>query len=457
MSSLATEARRSGTDPFADLSRNFLDAVADGRLAADDLAGEPVDPREIGRYYGRLAAGEAGAAHLDWERLPRAMRVRRRRRASLPPARREVEPYAVADPSVARFDGSPMRFAVIGCGDIGYLNARAIAAATGAEVSICHDANPALAEAVAASFGGSVATDLEQALDPERADAVFLSVPHDLHTPLVARAAEAGLSVVVEKPLAHDLAAAEEAVAAAERAGIAFSVCFAFRYHRTVQAARELVRFGALGDLRGSSVLFHADKPPSYWLGGFSGRAASGWRASRARAGGGVLVMNLAHYIDLIRFIAGIEAISVTGFERTDPGAEVEDAIALGVTWDGGAIGSFSASASTRGAPPTRFELWGERGTVRLEPESAGLHGRRARRGRDRRLGAAGARRRRQHAPGVRRAVCRGGPRRAGARHHRRRRTRRPGLHRRGVPLDRRRRAGADRPPGVSGLTGAAE
>ena len=117
--------------------------------------------------------------------------------------------------------------------------------------------------------------------------------------------------------------------------------------------------------------MFHADKPPSYWSGGFSGRATSGWRERRSRAGGGVLIMNLVHYVDLIRYVAGAEPAWVSGIARADDGAEVEDAVALSVGFAGGAIGTLSASASTRGAPRNRFELWGDVGTLRLSPDAA--------------------------------------------------------------------------------------
>jgi predicted dehydrogenase len=262
-----------------------------------------------------------------------------------------------------------LRFAVIGCGDIGLHNAVAISGAANAEVALSHDAAPGLAAAVAERCGGEVAPSLEAALDRSRVDAVFLSVPHDAHVSLAVRAAEAGLHVAVEKPLAADLAGAERAVAAAAAAGVALSVCFPFRYEPAVLTARALVCAGALGPLRGATVVFHADKPPSYWRGGFSGRASSDWRGRRDRAGGGVLIMNLTHYVDFIRFVTGVEPEWVSA--RTDPGAEVEDAVALSVGFEGGAVGTISGSASTRGIPPNRFELWGEVGALRIEPDPA--------------------------------------------------------------------------------------
>lgn len=370
ISALATEAKRDATNPFGELARVFLDALAAGRMDVSDLVGEAVDPREIALAYRRLGRGELTTGHLDWTRIPRSERVRRR----LPAAPPVLTTPALALPAPAspqRSVGRPLRFAVIGCGDIGFTNARAIAAADGAEIALVYDVVPALAANVATQFGGTAAPSLEAALDPQRADAAFICAPHDLHVPLAVQAAAAGMHVVVEKPLAADLPGAQRIVAAADAAGVALTSCFSFRYDAAVQLARGLVDAGALGELRGATVLFHTDKPPSYWSGGFSGRAVSDWRASRDRAGGGVLIMNLTHYVDLLRHVAGAEPVWVAGGARTDDGAEVEDAVALSVGFRGGAIATFAGSASTRGGPSARFEIWGDVGTLRLTPEPA--------------------------------------------------------------------------------------
>ena len=80
--------------------------------------------------------------------------------------------------------------------------------------------------------------------------------------------------------------------------------------------------------------------------------------------------MNLTHYVDLVRHVTGAEAEWVSAVARTDDGAEVEDAVALTVAYDGGGTGSLAASAGTRGAPGSRFEVWGDTGTIQLEPEA---------------------------------------------------------------------------------------
>jgi len=114
------------------------------------------------------------------------------------------------------------------------------------------------------------------------------------------------------------------------------------------------------------------DKPPSYWVGGFSGRAHSSWRASREQAGGGLLIMNLCHYIDLVRHLTGAEADLVTARAHAmEPMAEVEDAVSVSVRYANDALGSFFGTAALRGSDPsTELRLWGNDGQIAIEPKS---------------------------------------------------------------------------------------
>jgi predicted dehydrogenase/NADPH:quinone reductase-like Zn-dependent oxidoreductase len=369
ISALAVEARRSGADPFAELGTIFLDGLRTGAIRADDLAGEAVDPREIGLMYRRLAEGSLGSAYLDWSRIPREERAQRRgflAAPRLPPMTCSVQPQTRPAASATP---RPLRFAVVGCGDIGLSNARAVSRAKNAELVIVHDSIPQLAEAVARRHGGTVVPTLEQALDKKLVDAVFLSVPHDLHASMIADAAAKGLHILVEKPLAVDLSSAAAAVEAARAAGVILSVCFPYRYEAAPAAGIELVRGGALGSLRGASVAFHADKPQSYWHGGFSGRASSDWRMSAERSGGGVMIMNMTHFVDLLRHMSGSEIAEVHAVANVPAGQEVEDQIGVTVRFQGGAVGTLVGSASSRGTPGSRLEIWGEHGTVELGPK----------------------------------------------------------------------------------------
>jgi predicted dehydrogenase len=231
---------------------------------------------------------------------------------------------------------------------------------------------PALAEDLARAYGGVAVPTSEELLARADLDAVVLSVPHHLHAPLGAAAAAAGKHVIVEKPLANDLAAGVELVEAARAAGVLLSVCFPHRYQPSVVEARRLIAAGVLGTFAGSMLTFFMDKPPSYWVGGFSGRAQSSWRGSREQAGGGVLIMNLCHYVDLLRHLTGAEADAVFArVEAIDRGAEVEDVVSVIVEYAGGALGSLVACAALPGSSSeTELRLWGADGQIAVEPDA---------------------------------------------------------------------------------------
>jgi predicted dehydrogenase len=180
--------------------------------------------------------------------------------------------------------------------------------------------------------------------------------------------------LIVEKPLAQDLASAVELVGAAERNNVVLTVCFPQRYESSALVAKRLVSEGALGVPSGAFTLFLTDKPPSYWLGGYSGRAVTSWRTSRERAGGGVLIMNLSHYLDLVRHLLGLEVESVAALANVVDGpSEVEDTVSLTVGYANGAVGTVLACSAVRGGAggETRVELWGPLGRIALEPRAA--------------------------------------------------------------------------------------
>ena len=202
-------------------------------------------------------------------------------------------------------------------------------------------------------------------------DAVLLSVPHHLHAPLGAEAAAAGKHVIVEKPLANDLRAATELAEATERAGVALSVCFPpavpaqrgrgpeadrRRCSRRVPRSPVQLLHGQAGVLLDRRLL----RPGALEL---------AW--SREQAGGGVLIMNLSHYIDLVRHLTGVEAdVVLARTQIEEPTAEVEDAVSVSVQYANGALGSLFATAALRGSEPsTELRLWGPDGTIAVEPD----------------------------------------------------------------------------------------
>jgi predicted dehydrogenase len=181
-------------------------------------------------------------------------------------------------------------------------------------------------------------------------------------------ACQAGKSVIVEKPLANDLASAVSICDAADENQVWLSTCFPQRYQSDSRVAQALVAAGALGEVEGTLTKLFLDKSPAYWLGGFSGRSQSDWRRSKERAGGGVVIMNLSHHLDLMRCLSGLEVAAVSAFAR--PPDDIEDSLVATLRYAGGALGSLVGAASVRGSTEETFSLWGKEGRIELMPKA---------------------------------------------------------------------------------------
>jgi predicted dehydrogenase len=383
---LRHESRLTSIDMYEREAQAFLGLLAADEVSVTDLVETVIDPREAAAFYRRLVrARDIVGASFDWTRLAPEERIGKgrlwrvpdlsgrgmdfRRRPLPPKGRRRVSLVDRADAFAG--ESGRLRIGLFGCGDIGVQNAAAIRASPNVELVVCYDPVGSLAEDVGETYGAEVAPTSDALLANDGVDAVLLAVPHHLHRPLGAEAAAAGKHVVVEKPLADNLESAAELVRTAERAGVMLSVCFPQRYQPEVVVARRLIEAGALGEFAGVLLNFFMDKPPSYWVGGFSGRAYSDWRSSRELAGGGVLIMNLSHYVDLVRHLTGLEADVVTArTQKVEATAEVEDAVSVTVSYGNGALGSLFGTAAMRGSgPTTELRLWGSDGQIAVEPD----------------------------------------------------------------------------------------
>jgi predicted dehydrogenase/threonine dehydrogenase-like Zn-dependent dehydrogenase len=387
VNNVMTELARSGVDVRRREAMRFLERLSSGRLAVDDLVGDAIDPREAALFYRRLGADRnLVGAHFDWSRLDpdervsaghllRVPDVRARGvdadRGALPPGAGHRQPsrfFDLADP-FADAHGR-LRIGLLGCGDIAGASAAAANAAPNVELVACFDPASHLAEDLAARFGAEAMPSLDALLDRDDVDAVVVSVPHHLHAPLAIQVAEAGKHVIAEKPLANTLEGALAMTEAAERAGVELTVFFPHRYAPSAVLARRLIEAGALGELGGVLLKHFLDKPAAYWLGGGSGRSISTWRSSRELAGGGVLIMNLSHYLDLLRYLSGMEIESVSGLTgAADAGSEAEDTAAFTVRLANGAVGSLIGSSDVRATGTTEFRFWGPDGHIAVEPD----------------------------------------------------------------------------------------
>ena len=190
--------------------------------------------------------------------------------------------------------GEALRVAIIGCGLIGQKRARAL---PGGRLVACADSVPARADALANPIDGAKSyADWRELLRQTSCDIVIVATLHDSLAEITASAIAAGRHVLVEKPAGRRASELEPLLAAAETRGVLVRVGFNHRYHRALRKARELVDSGALGDL-----MFVRGR---YGHGGRPGYERE-WRADPAISGGGELIDQGPHLIDLARWFLG--------------------------------------------------------------------------------------------------------------------------------------------------------
>jgi len=185
-----------------------------------------------------------------------------------------------------------MRLGIVGCGLIGQKRA---AAAKGHDVALVADLDAACAQALAAKTGAKVAGDW-QALVAADLDAVIVATTHDSLAPIAWAALEAGKHVLVEKPAGMNVDEVADLAAAAKKAGKVCKVGFNHRFHPAIWKAKQMVDEGALGPL-----MFVRGR---YGHGGRLGMEKE-WRAIAELSGGGELIDQGSHLIDLSRWLLG--------------------------------------------------------------------------------------------------------------------------------------------------------
>ena len=250
--------------------------------------------------------------------------------------------------------GDQIRFGFIGAGEIAVQTAVAVAEAEGARLVAVTDANAELARELAGRHGAEAVDSPDELAGREDVDAVYVAVPHFLHSLMAQAAARAGKHVLLEKPTGTSAEDAERTLRAVRTCSVSLSVPFVYRYTEAWRRVRAIVADGLLGELQAVRIVYLARKPDGYWDGGYSGRSRSDWRQRLLQAGGGVLIMNCVHDIDAVRWSTGLEAERAHAEYGTFATAvEVEDYLTAVIRYRGGAVGLIEAgSAIPGGAGP---------------------------------------------------------------------------------------------------------
>lgn len=260
--------------------------------------------------------------------------------------------------------------ALIGAGMIAQSHVKALSAISHARLVAVVSRTPAMAEHLADYYSGPApefTSDLSKVLENPNIQVVIVATPPSVRIDLISALAEAGKHVLLEKPVARTVEEAETVVDICERAGVTLGVLFQHRMRAPSIAAAEFVAGGALGALGHVEIAVPLWRDQSYYdeLG----------RGTYARDGGGVLITQAIHTLDLALSLTG-PVTSVQAMTATSPlhQMEAEDFAVAGLRFACGAVGSLVATTATFPHGLEVITLHFENGSLRLDKEQLELN-----------------------------------------------------------------------------------
>ena len=253
-----------------------------------------------------------------------------------------------------------INLAVVGSGLIGSIHAQAIAEVPNAKMTVVIDSFEERAQQLAAKYGAAAEKDLAEALKRDDIDAVHICTPSGTHAKLGTIAAAAGKHVLVEKPLDINLPAGRRLVGAAREHGVKVGVIFQKRFSAPAQRTKQAVSSGELGDLIQCDAYIKWYREPKYY-------SDSPWHGTWSMDGGGALINQGIHMVDLLKWIGG-PVRSVFAKRRTAlHKIEVEDLADAIVEFQNGALGIIQASTALYPGFPERLDVHGSKGSAVIE------------------------------------------------------------------------------------------
>ncbi|MFD2329552.1 Gfo/Idh/MocA family protein [Cohnella sp. GCM10020058] len=251
----------------------------------------------------------------------------------------------------------PVRFGIVGCGIIAEIHAKCLLEIEEARLTAVYDWSAQKASDFAKQYGGDVCGTLEELLARGDVDAVCICTPSGLHAEQAIAAARAGKHVMVEKPMAIKLADIEAMLRACEEAGVRLATVFPRRMSPQAQYARQIIREGKLGRLSLCSAYVKIYRDQAYY-------DSAGWRGTWEMDGGGAMMNQGIHTVDLLQWLVGPVA-SLNGKARAVlRDIQVEDTAAAVLNYESGALGVLEITTTAYKGKGQRLEIHGEKGTL---------------------------------------------------------------------------------------------
>lgn len=258
----------------------------------------------------------------------------------------------------------PMRFGIYGYGKVAELHAKSLASLSGGTdalpggallAAVCGRGGPRR-DAFAARWGIASRSSAAEMAERDGVEAVVIATPHPLHREHASECLEAGLHVLVEKPMALTLDDCDAMCDAAARAGRSLGVVAQRRWYPSCRRVREAIDAGKLGTPALGQVVMLGWRDEAYYR-------SDPWRGSWASEGGGVLVNQAPHQLDLISWYMGpVVEVSAYWANLNHPYIEVEDTAVAALRFAGGALGSILVSNSQKPGIHAKVHVHGSGG-----------------------------------------------------------------------------------------------
>ncbi len=254
-------------------------------------------------------------------------------------------------------------FGVIGCGMIAGFHAKAITDIRGAKLVAGFDTRPAAADKFAKTTGCRAYHNLKDMLADPEIDVVTIGTPSGAHMEPAVAAARAGKHVVVEKPLEVTLRRCDRIIAECEKAGVVLSTIFPSRFHEPSIEIKRAIDGGRFGRLTVGDAIVKWYRTQEYYDSG-------AWRGTWQLDGGGALMNQAIHSVDLLAWLMGpVAEISAKIAMLAHKRIEVEDVAMATLEFDNGALGIIEASTAVYPGYLKRIEIHGTTGSAVMEEE----------------------------------------------------------------------------------------
>ena len=257
-----------------------------------------------------------------------------------------------------------LKTCIVGSGAISKTHAEALKNVADTKIVAFCDEKTERALIRRSEYGGNAYSDLTEMLDKEKPDVLHICTPHYLHVPMAIEALRRGINVMMEKPVAISHGQFSELTAAKQRSSARLGICFQNRYNGSVVEARRLLEGGSFGKILGARGIVT-------WCRGGAYYTESGWRGQLAKEGGGVLINQSIHTLDLMTYLLGKpERVTATSANFHLKGViDEEDTVNAFLEYSDKTAVFFATTANCKDAPII-LDIFCENGTLRLEGNS---------------------------------------------------------------------------------------